>query len=156
MVAGTTGEGAALGSVRLVGVGSASNCGGGHDRGAALVRPDISEARAAPSIEVPVTTVAGLAHPNRPNGGQNSALKCRVRHHSDWLSPHRQSEQMSEQRPHISSPPPQWVVEPTPTDISEDRAALSLVAGTSGEVAALVSVHLVGEGTASHCGGGYK
>jgi hypothetical protein len=31
-VAGKTGEGAALASVRLVGVSSASLCGGGHDR----------------------------------------------------------------------------------------------------------------------------
>jgi hypothetical protein len=30
VVAGTTGEGAALATVRLVGVGSASHCGGGH------------------------------------------------------------------------------------------------------------------------------
>jgi hypothetical protein len=32
LLAGTTGEGAALASVRLVGVGSDSHCGGGHDR----------------------------------------------------------------------------------------------------------------------------
>jgi hypothetical protein len=32
VVAGTTGEGAALASVRSVSVGSDSHCGGGHDR----------------------------------------------------------------------------------------------------------------------------
>jgi hypothetical protein len=32
MVAGTTGEGAALASVPSVGVGPTSHCGGGHDR----------------------------------------------------------------------------------------------------------------------------
>jgi hypothetical protein len=31
VVAGTTGEGAVLASVRSVGVGSESHCGGGHD-----------------------------------------------------------------------------------------------------------------------------
>jgi hypothetical protein len=31
VVAGTTYKGAALGSVPLIGVGSASHCGGGHD-----------------------------------------------------------------------------------------------------------------------------
>jgi hypothetical protein len=86
---------------------------------------DIAEARAAPSLDVPATTVAGSAHADRANGGQSSALTCRVHHQSGWLSLRRPSEQRPEQRPHLTCLPPQWLTEPKLTERTEARAAPS-------------------------------
>jgi hypothetical protein len=74
-----------------------------------------TEARAATSPVVPATTVAGRAYIAR-NRGQINAFSCRARHHIGWLSPRCRCEKKPEQRPHISCPPPQWLIEPKPTE----------------------------------------
>jgi hypothetical protein len=48
-----------------------------------------TEATEAPSYEVHANTVAACANADRVNRGQCSALTCRARHHSGWLSPCR-------------------------------------------------------------------
>jgi hypothetical protein len=91
---------------------------------------------------------------------------------------------MPEHRPHLKFPPTQWQAETKPTQRREAGAAYSpvmpgttvavwahahkrteacsewahpvtVVAGTTGEGAALVSVRFVGVSSASHCGGGH-
>jgi hypothetical protein len=84
-------------------------------------------ARAAPSPAVQATTVVGWAQADQANRGQSSALACRARNHSGWLSPRRPSEQRPEKCHHLSCPPPQWLAEPTPTDGTEATAAPSPV-----------------------------
>ena len=59
------------------------------------------------------------------------AFTCPNRQHTGWLSPRSSCEQMSEQRPQRSYPPPQWLVEPTLNDRIEARAALSSVVPAS-------------------------
>jgi hypothetical protein len=86
-----------------------------------------AEAREAPSHVVPATTMAGWVHADQSNRGQTSAFTCRACHHIGWLSPRRPREQRSEQRPHLSYPPPQRLAEPTPTERAEAREAPSHV-----------------------------
>jgi hypothetical protein len=88
---------------------------------------ELTEARAAPSPVVPANRVAGCAHADRRRRGQNSALTSRARHHSGLPSQRRPSEQRLEHRTHLTSPPPQWLAEPTPTKRTEARAAPSHV-----------------------------
>jgi hypothetical protein len=68
-----------------------------------------TDAKPAPSTVVPVTTMSGLSHADQANRRQSSALTCRARNHSSWLSPRRQRKQRPEQRPHLSCPQPQWL-----------------------------------------------
>jgi hypothetical protein len=100
-----------------------------------------TETRATPSSIVPASTVADRAKANRANRGQNSALTYRARQRNGWLSPRRTRNQRPEQRPHLTCPrkqwlagrpqlsclPPQWLYEPTPTELTEARAANSPV-----------------------------
>jgi hypothetical protein len=74
-----------------------------------------TEARAATSPVVPATIVASCTYADQANRSQSSALTCRARHHSCWLSPCRLSKQRPELRPHLSWPPTQCLAEPTPT-----------------------------------------
>jgi hypothetical protein len=97
----------------------------------------LNEARGASSNIVPATNVAGCAHADQSNRGQSSALSCRARHRSSCLSQRRPSVKRSDQRPHVSSPPPQcqrsqlscpptqWLAEPRPTRRTEAIAAPS-------------------------------
>ena len=62
----------------------------------------LTEDRAAPSPVVSASTVAGLVHFHQTKRGQSSALKFRVRHHSGWQIPRRQSDQKPKQCPHLS------------------------------------------------------
>jgi hypothetical protein len=48
---------------------------------------DKTEARAAPSTVVPVTTVDGWTQADQENRVQSSAFTCRARHHRCWLNP---------------------------------------------------------------------
>jgi hypothetical protein len=107
VAAGTTGEGAAMASVPTP--------------------TKRTVTRVSHSPVVPATTVAGWAHATQANRGQRCALTFRARHHSGGLGPRRPSEQIPEQRPHLSSPPPQWLADPSPADITEARAASSNV-----------------------------
>ena len=63
---------------------------------------EITEERAASSPVVSASTVAGLVLFHQKKRGQSSALKFRVRHHSGWLIPRRQSDQRPKQCPHLS------------------------------------------------------
>jgi hypothetical protein len=83
------------------------------------------EARAAASIVVPGTTVAGFTHAEQSNRGLNSALTFRARHHSGWLSPRRPTDRRPDQHTHLSCLPKQWLAEPTPTKRTEARAGRS-------------------------------
>jgi hypothetical protein len=74
---------------------------------------------------VPASTVAGWAHVDQANKGQSSALNFRARKHRGWLSPRRRMEQRPQRHPHLTSPPPQWLAEPTPTELTEAIAAPS-------------------------------
>jgi hypothetical protein len=53
----------------------------------------------------------------------SSDLNCRARHHSVCMSPRRPSIQRTEQRAHMSCPPPYLLAYPTPTLRTEARAA---------------------------------
>jgi hypothetical protein len=114
--------------------------------------PKRTEARSAPSTVVLATTVAAcanadqtnifqisaltcrfrhpsswLSHAYEANRGKISALTFRVRHPSGWLSPRLPSEQGPEPCPHLSCPPPQWLGEHTPNKQSEIKVAPSSV-----------------------------
>jgi hypothetical protein len=86
-----------------------------------------TEVRAAPSLVVPATTVAGWDHADQANRGQSIAPNCCARKHSGWLRECRTSDQRSEQRPHLSCPPSQWLSEPTPNMLSDVRVEPSAV-----------------------------
>jgi hypothetical protein len=90
-----------------------------------------TEAKAAPSPVVTANIEVGCAHADRANRGQSSALTWRPRHPSGWLGPRRPSVQRPEQRPHLSSPQPQWLAGLTPTKRTEARAAPSSVVPAS-------------------------
>jgi hypothetical protein len=134
VVAGTTVEGASLGSVRLFCVGSASHSGGGHDwlghcSGLfSLVRRGLSQPLCWRTRQVrallwpllawwawpqPATVVAGTT--------DEGAALASVR------TPRRTSQQSPEQRPHHSFPPLICLSKPTPTKRSEARSALLFV-----------------------------
>ena len=112
---------------------------------------------------MPANTVAVRAHTDHAVRTQSSANTSRAGHYSGWLNPRRPSEQRPEKRPQLSSLPPQWLAEPTPTKREKATVAPShvvpaticlvglvqpatVVAGTKGEVAALTSVCSVGVG----------
>jgi hypothetical protein len=127
-------------------------------------RTERTEATAAPSPVVPANSLARWDCADQANRGQSSALTCRVRHHSGWLSHayqantgqssaitcrpchpsgslslRRQSKQRPKQLPHLSCPPTQSVAEPSPTGGAEARAAPSLH-GPATKVAVPVNV----------------
>ena len=83
-------------------------------------------ARGVLSPVVPATTVAGSAHADRTNRGQNSALTSRAHQHRSWVSPRRPIEQRPERRPLLTWTPKHWLSKPTPTEVTEVRAAPSL------------------------------
>jgi hypothetical protein len=89
------------------------------------------EVRAAPSPDVSANTEAGEANAEHSNRGLISALTCRTRRHTGWLSPRRAMEQRPEMRTHLTCPPPQWLVDPTPIELTDARAAPSQVDPTS-------------------------
>jgi hypothetical protein len=54
-------------------------------------------------------------------------MTCRARYHSGYLSPRRTSDKEANVAPHLSCPPPQWLVDRTLTEETEARAAPSSV-----------------------------
>ena len=56
-----------------------------------------------------------------------SALNCRARHNSGWLSQRRQIELWPYKCRHVSNPPPQGLAVPTPNERTEATAGPSPV-----------------------------
>jgi hypothetical protein len=157
VVAGTIGEGAALASDRLVGVDSASHCGGGNDRRGrcpglcSLGRRGHSqpmsrrarEVRALPwplisrsSWAQPATVVADTRVSGRCSG--LSLLFRRGLSQTLWW-------RLRDLRPLV------WPLFAR----SAWAQPVTVVASTTGVGAQLASVRSVGVGSASHCGGGH-
>jgi hypothetical protein len=86
-----------------------------------------TQARAAPSLALPSTTVSGRTHAERAVSDLNIVLTSRSHYHSGCLSPHKTSVRSPEQQPHLSCPPPQWLAKLTPTERTEARAAPSIL-----------------------------
>jgi hypothetical protein len=72
------------------------------------------------------TTGACWPHAQQENRGQRIALIRRASHLRGCMSPRRPSKQRLQQRPRMSSLPPQWLATPTPTKRTDARTEPSL------------------------------